>query len=96
MAYMVAHTLKMRPLTILTEWGCEELLVTFAYYANMSSKQNWQMMSPKDRAAKRMSSIDQWAVPFITTAQLKEMNSRPADEKPDLSDNAKIAEVLFG
>ena len=94
MAYMVAKTLGMRPLTILTEWSCEELLVAFAYYANLNSKQNWEMMSPKDRAQKGMKSIDRWAIPFITLKQLEELNQ--PEEEPDLEDNAKIASVLFG
>lgn len=65
MAHFVAKELHLRPYTILTEWTVEELMVAFGEYANIHSKESYEMTPAKERAKKRMTWADQWAVKFV-------------------------------
>lgn len=95
MAYFVAKTLKMRPMDILTGWTCEELLVAYGVYANQKSSEAYELTSKKERRLRKMSTLDRWVMPFITSKQLEEINHEPAKEE-NLDDMAKIAEIIFG
>lgn len=96
MAYFVAKELSMRPMTILTNWNTEELLVAFAYYANINSKQSYDMMDKKERAKKHMTQIDRWAIPFVSEEQAESMSKDIQNEKKDVAENMSIAKALFG
>lgn len=96
MAYFVAKELTIRPVTILTEWTCEELLVAFGVYANQNSSTNYEMLSKKERYRKGMTSLDRWAMPFVTEEQMAAMGTRAKKEQVDLDDQAAIAQALFG
>lgn len=96
MAYFVSKVLHMRPLEILNEWCPEELLVAFAYYANLNSKQNYEMLSEKERRKERMTYLDKWAVKFVTTEQLKQINQEQENAEEVLNDQERISQTLFG
>lgn len=95
MAYFVAKTLKMRPMDILMGWTCEELLVAYGVYANQKSSEAYELTSKKERRLKKMTELDRWVMPFITSKQLDEINNPPAKEK-DVDDMDNIAEIIFG
>lgn len=96
MAYFVAETLGMRPLQILTEWTCEELLVAFAQYANRNAKENYDTMTRKERAKKKMTRIDRWAMPFVTQKQMDEMATKAQEDQKHMDESALIANAMFG
>ena len=66
MAHFVAKELGLRPYEILTEWTVEELMVAYGEYANIHARESYEMMSPKERAKKRVLPTDRWAVKFIS------------------------------
>lgn len=96
MAYFVAKELSTQPTKILTEWTCEELLVTFGVYANQNSAMAYEMMSKKERYKKKMTSLDRWQMPFVTIDQVAEMNQREKQDQDQLSDMETIAQTMFG
>lgn len=96
MAYYVARTLHFRPLEILLEWTCEELLVAFAFYANQNSSEYFETLSKKDRYKKGMTELDRWAVPFVSESQLEEMNKKVEQDKHQLETSRDIAAAMFG
>lgn len=94
MAYFVARELHIRPYTILTEWTCEELLVAYGEYANIHSAEAYETrmaMFRKNEKPRKPSPDEKWAVVFLTTEELKELNSKKPNENNqiDLADLAK-------
>lgn len=95
MAYSVAKELNMRPMTILTEWSCEELLVAYGVYANVHSKENFDMMSKAERRKKNLNYFDRWAVPFFSREQVAELGQVVEEAQKEQDDLNRIAEALF-
>lgn len=95
MAYSVAKELSLRPMTILTEWSCEELLVAYGVYANQHSKEGFDAMSKVERRKKNLNYLDRWAVPFLSRNQLESFSETVEDESEQAEEMAKIAEALF-
>lgn len=85
----------MRPMEILTTWTCEELLVSYGYYANQKTNEAYELTSKKERRLKKMTELDRWSMPFITSRQLEEMNKVP-EQSQDADEMSRIAEVIFG
>ena len=93
----------MRPLEILTEWNCEELLVAYGYYANLRSNESYAMMSPKERAQHKDSDgrpqpltwLDRWAVLFVTREQLAELEDDTKD-RTNQDELTRAASIFFG
>lgn len=95
MAYAVAKELSLKPTDILTSWTCEELLVAFGVYANQSSAMSYEMMSKKERYQKKMTSLDRWAMPFVSPSQMSEMSAQQKQDTAQLEDMTAIAQALF-
>ena len=103
MAYFVAKELNLRPLSILTEWCCEELLVAYGFYANMHSYENYSMLTPKDRAQHKdveghpapITWLDKWAVLFVTPEQMQELANDTKD-RSNQDDLSRAASIFFG
>lgn len=103
MAYYVAKELNIRPMDILTGWSCEELLVSYGYYANAHAQESFLMMSPKERATHKDANgrsapitwLDRWAVLFVTPDQIEELNS-DTEDRSGQDELSKMAEVFFG
>lgn len=96
MAYSVAKELSLRPMVILTEWTCEELLVAYGVYINQQTKESFDMMSKKDRAIKHLSWLDRWAMPFFSRDDLKSMAQTVEEESEQAKELDKISQALFG
>lgn len=102
MAYFVAKELHLRPMDILENWGCEELLVAYGTYANNHSQERFSMLSPKERATHKdekgrpapITWLDRWAVLFVTSEQLEKLNSDTKD-RTNQDDLSKAAEIFF-
>lgn len=95
MGYFVAKELGLRPMSILTTWSCEELLVAYGVYANAQSKEAYDCMPKAERRKKNLSYLDRWAIPFFSKAQLEELSSTVAEENQSAEEMAKIADALF-
>lgn len=99
MAYFVAKVLHLRPMEILTEWTCEELLVAYGFYADQKSAEYVETVPKKEWAKKGITWLDRWAVLFITQDQAEEL-TKDIDELPqrlkasESMENA--AQILFG
>lgn len=76
MAHYLAKELKMRPYDILNDWTVEEVMVAYGEYANIKSKEHWEMTSPKDRAKKHMLPSDRWAVAFVSLEDAIKMSEQ--------------------
>lgn len=88
MAYFVARELHMRPYYVLTEWTCEELLVAYGEYANIHSAEayeNRMAMFRTNEKPKKPSLDEKWAVIFLTTQELLEINAKKDDTDTKLS-----------
>jgi hypothetical protein len=99
MAYFVAKELHMRPMDILTQWNCEELLVAYGYYADQKSAQYVDMTPKKEWAKKHITWLDRWAVLFITKDQAEELtrDEKEADKSlKDADSLANASQILFG
>ncbi len=99
MAYFVAKELHIRPMDILTQWNCEELLVAYGYYADQKSAQYVEMTPKKEWAKKHITWLDRWAVLFITQDQAEELTKDVSEldkKKADADSLAKASEILFG
>lgn len=96
MAYGVAKELSLRPYEILNNWTCEELLVAYGVYANQHSSNYYDMLSKKDRRLKKMTSLDRWAMPFVSQAQLERLAERHTEEQQRNDDLETIAQAMFG
>ena len=94
MGYSVAKELHLRPLEVLSEWTCEELLVAFGVYMNQKSQANFEMMNAQERRKKRIDEMERWVIPFITYEQLEEAENR--EEDTSLDDMEAIGKALFG
>lgn len=72
MAYYVAKVLKLRPLTILTTWGCEELLVCYGVYVNEQMRGNFYEFEalPPESKRKVKHKPTPYAIKFVTFDQL--------------------------
>lgn len=81
MAYVVGKILKIRPTTILYEWSCSELLVTFGIYMNDKMRDayaQYQDLSP-DAKRKVKQKPTLYALKFYTYSQFMEAYSRDPD-----------------
>lgn len=76
MAHFLAKELKMRPYEILENWTVEEVMVAYGEYANIRSKESWEMTPPKERAKKHMIPSDRWAVVFVSLEDALKMAER--------------------
>lgn len=73
--------LHIRPAEILNEWGCEELLVTFGYYANSIAGENYDNYKRLSSEQKKgMEKPPKYSIVFLTFDQLAEI-SRPKTEQ---------------
>lgn len=96
MAYAVAKELGLRPLDVLSDWTCEELLVAYGVYANQNQANYYDMLTKKERRLKKMTSLDRWAIPFLRPEQVKELASKQKEEETKLEDMEAIAQAIFG
>lgn len=94
MAYFVAKTLHLRPMEILTEWSCEELLVAYGYYADQKSAEYVETVPKKEWAKKGITWLDRWAVLFITQDQAAELTRDEDEAKKSLEKSIKDGESL--
>lgn len=95
MAYFVAKELHLRPMDILTNWGCEELLVAYANYANQHTQESFEMMDKKERAKKKITELDRWAMPFVTMQQAEELVNYKPQTPTDADEMQRVADMLF-
>ena len=99
MAYFVAKELHMRPMDILLNWSCEELLVAYGHYADQKSAEYVETIPKKEWAKKRITWLDRWAVLFITQDQAEELTKDVDDASTKIkADDSldKAANILFG
>ena len=81
MAYVVAEQLHMRPYTVLTTWGCEELLVSFGVYMNermAESYNDFQQLDSKQKSQVKNKPTE-YALRFVTFEQIDEL-AKPKSE----------------
>ena len=101
MAYFVAKELGMRPLTILEDWTCEELLVAYGEYINAHTAEYVESIPKKEWAKhkpKPITWLDRWGVLFVSPEQLVELSSdrKKANEKAkNETDILEAAKILF-
>lgn len=96
MAYFVAKELHLRPREVLENWTCEELLVAYAHYANQKTQESFEMLDKKERAKKKMTELDRWAMPFITELQVQQLTSPEPKQETSPDEMAKVADLIFG
>lgn len=99
MAYFVSKELHLRPLDILLNWSCEELLVAYGTYANSKSAEYVEMTPKKEWAKKHITWLDRWAVLFVTEDQAEELTKDEAQADKSLKDAGSLAnasQILFG
>lgn len=99
MAYFVAKELHMRPMDILLNWTCEELLVAYGHYANNHSYEYIESVPKKEWAKKKITWLDRWAVLFVTPDQLEELNkdeSELVDKQKNAESILNASQILFG
>lgn len=92
MAYFVAKQVGVRPMEVLVNWTCEELLVAYGMYANSESKQGYDMLNPKERAQKKLTWLDRWAMPFFKEEDM----TVSAEDSAQIEEMNKIAQTIFG
>lgn len=95
MAYFVAKELGMRPIEILNDWSCEELLVAFGVYGNQMSAKAYEMTPKQERRKKQMTELDRYVMPFFTETDLAKLYAEPV-RKTEPDDMEKIANIIFG
>lgn len=100
MSYSVAKMLHIRPLTILMDWSCEELLISFGVYMNEIMSERYAEYEALDSKAKSKVKVapTPYAVQFVTFEQL-EMLHRPksAEElQSELEERLKIEAFMKG
>lgn len=97
MAYSVAKELHLRPLDILCNWNCEELLVAFGEFQNYHSIANYDSLTPQQRQKhkpKPLTWMDRWAVPFLTSEQMAKMEEEAEkDNGIDLMQAANFLKI---
>lgn len=93
MAHFVAKELGIRPYQILTEWTVEELMVAYGEYANIHARESYEMMSPKERAKKRVLPTDRWAVKFISLEDALNMQKNGLDESTRRQNEIDLQEM---
>lgn len=103
MAYFVAKVLHLRPMEILTKWSCEELLVSYGFYADQKSAEYVEMTPKKEWAKKGITWLDRWAVLFITQDQAEELTRDEDEAQKNLERSLKdgdsleaASQILFG
>lgn len=98
MAYFVAKELHMKPADILTQWNCEELMVAYGYYANIHSNEYVEAIPKKEWAKHKppINWLDRWAVLFVDSAQMRELNEKPEDKAQDETGIEEAARIIFG
>lgn len=97
MAYFVAKELSLRPMDILENWCCEELLVAYGHYINQKSAEYVESVPQQDWAKHKPEPItwlDRWAVFFVTPEQMVEMN-QDEERAVDENDFIKAAQMLL-
>lgn len=95
MAYFVAKELGMRPLEILNNWSCEELLVAFGVYGNQMSAKAYEMTPKQERRKKHMTELDRYIMPFFTETDVARLYEEPK-QKNEPDEMEKIANIIFG
>lgn len=55
-------------------------MVAYGEYANIHARESYEMMSPKERAQKRVLPTDRWAVKFISLEDALKMQKNMVDE----------------
>lgn len=99
MAYFVAKELHLRPLDVLSNWSCEELLVAYGYYADQKSAEYVETVPKKEWAKKHITWLDRWAVLFITQDQAEELTKDEEEAEKDIKASESLAnasQILFG
>ena len=99
MAYFVAKELHLRPLDILSDWSCEELLVAYGYYADQKSAEYVETVPKKEWAKKHITWLDRWAVLFITQDQAEELTKDEEEAENSIKASESLAnasQILFG
>ena len=99
MAYFVAKELHLRPLDILSDWSCEELLVAYGYYADQKSAEYVETVPKKEWAKKHITWLDRWAVLFITQDQADELTKDEEEAENSIKASESLAnasQILFG
>lgn len=96
MAYSIAKMLKLRPLSIMKDWTCEELLVTFGNYVNKIVQEEylkWKAMSPDQK--KGIKQPPQYAMVFRTYDQLeKELEIQEQQSNQNSVENKQELEKM--
>lgn len=86
----------MRPYEILSEWTVEELMVAYGEYANIHSRETYEMLSDKDRAKRKIKPSDRWAVKFISLEDaLKMQEPVSVEESQSTIDLQNAADLLL-
>lgn len=101
MAYFVARELHMKPAEILTTWNCEELMVSYGYYANIHSNEYVESIPKKEWGKHKppITWLDRWAVLFVDKRQMGELATDSSNAEKDAKKEADIAEaarIIFG
>ena len=99
MAYFGAKELHLRPLDILSDWSCEELLVAYGYYADQKSAEYVETVPKKEWAKKHITWLDRWAVLFITQDQAEELTKDEEESENSIKASESLAnasQILFG
>lgn len=97
MAYTVAKILHIRPLTVLTEWNCEELLVTFGVYMNELMDEKYAEYQTLDSTAKSKVEIKpkEYALRFVTFEQLEQANKPKSEEQIAFEEQERLQIEAF-
>ena len=99
MAHFLAKELKMRPFEILDTWTVEEVMVSYGEYANIRARENYEMTPPKERAKKRMTEFDKWAVMFVSLADALKLDKETPEDierrKQNEIDLQEVANMLM-
>lgn len=102
MSYTVAKTLHFRPLEILTQWSCEEVLISFGVYMNelMSAKHS-EFESLDSQIKSKIPKSDrpsEYAMKFVTFEQLEALNKPLSDEEIEAEklEEAKMLAFMNG
>lgn len=83
MAYIVAKDLNLRPLSILKDWTCSELLVAFGVYANDKMRTQYaeyQQLSSESKAKVKVKPT-MYAVKFYSYAQFVEYYTPKSEDE---------------
>lgn len=91
----------MKPAEILTTWNCEELMVSYGYYANIHSNEYVEMIPKKEWGKHKppITWLDRWAVLFVDSQQMQELAegaAQSSENKKQEADIEEAARIIFG